>query len=201
MIRYAITSGQIPAGCGDERCEYLLTEAVRLASTGVDYLQVREKDLPFAQAAALASEALSRVRAAGFSMEVMLNAEWQDTKGWPTGVGLHLTAAGLGLLKQSDRSKEAQLPMAVSASCHTAEELIVARHFATLLLFAPVFEKRVDGHLVQPGQGLKSLAEMCRAAAPLPVLAMGGVTVHNTDECLSAGASGIAGIRLFQQHA
>jgi thiamine-phosphate pyrophosphorylase len=203
MIRYAITNRRMHVGSETERCAHLLEDAVRLASAGVDYLQVREKDLPFDDAAHLASEALIRIRAAGFAMEVLLNAEWRGVESWPAGVGLHLSAASLALLErrlleQGGSDNEVRLPAVVSASCHGVEELRAAKRFATLLLFAPVFEKRVDGHVVQPGRGLESLAKMCRAAAPLPVLAMGGVTMHNADACLSAGAGGIAGIRLFQ---
>jgi len=46
-------------------------------------------------------------------------------------------------------------------------------------------------------QGLDRLSEVCRAVT-LPVLAIGGITPDNAGACLSAGASGIAAIRLFQ---
>jgi thiamine-phosphate pyrophosphorylase len=42
------------------------------------------------------------------------------------------------------------------------------------------------------------LHEACLAATPLPVLALGGVTAENQQQCLAAGAAGIAAIRLFQ---
>ncbi|PYU13386.1 MAG: thiamine phosphate synthase, partial [Acidobacteria bacterium] len=46
-------------------------------------------------------------------------------------------------------------------------------------------------------RGLDRLAEVCNAVA-VPVLAIGGITLENAADCLSAGASGIAAIRLFQ---
>ena len=198
MIRYAITNRCAFAGNESARRTHLLAEVVRLAAPGVDFLQVREKDLSFAQASGLAVQAQSNIRAAGYATQVLLNAEWPDADSWPAGVGLHLSASSLASLAQRDLSGSTPLPELVSASCHSMEELRVAKRFATILLCAPVFEKRVAGHLVQQGRGLQLLAEMCRAAAPLPVLAMGGVTLDNAGDCLAAGARGIAGIRLFQ---
>ena len=49
-----------------------------------------------------------------------------------------------------------------------------------------------------PGQGLEQLHAACIAAAPVPVYALGGVTLENAAACIAAGAAGIAGIRLFQ---
>jgi thiamine-phosphate pyrophosphorylase len=85
----------------------------------------------------------------------------------------------------------------ISVSCHTVLDLERARdQGATLALFAPVFEKRLGEEII-PGQGLQALAEACRVAAPMPVFALGGVTAANAQDCINAGAAGIAAIRLF----
>jgi thiamine-phosphate pyrophosphorylase len=65
------------------------------------------------------------------------------------------------------------------------------------ILFAPVFGKSVAGEIVSDGQGLDKLRAACLKAAPVPVYALGGLTLANADACIEAGASGIAGIRLF----
>jgi thiamine-phosphate pyrophosphorylase len=89
-------------------------------------------------------------------------------------------------------------PPVLSVSCHTTEE--VDRAVASrvdLILFGPVFEKSVGDQPRHEGLGLEALHEACQRAGLTPVLALGGVTVANTQACLTAGAAGIAAIRLF----
>lgn len=181
-MRYAITDRHLLPGDEAERRRGLVLQAERLGRQGVEYLQVREKHLTFEAAARLA---LELQEAAGSRTQVLLNAPWQP--GWPAGIGIHVPVA------------TAQRPRAtlVSASCHSIAEAAAAWQLVDLLLFAPVFEKRVRGEHVQDGVGLALLAEVCAAVAPLPVFALGGVTWANAPACTSAGAAGVAGIRLF----
>jgi len=67
---------------------------------------------------------------------------------------------------------------------------------ADYLFFGPVFATPSKEAYGLP-QGLERLAEVCRSV-PIPVLAIGGITVANASACLAAGSSGIAAIRLFQ---
>ena len=46
-------------------------------------------------------------------------------------------------------------------------------------------------------QGIGRLRELC-AAVSIPVLAIGGVNQKNIQECIAAGAAGIAAIRMYQ---
>ena len=62
------------------------------------------------------------------------------------------------------------------------------------MLFSPVFEKLSGASLAQ---GLEGLRQACAAAQGIPVFALGGVTAANAQDCVAAGAAGIAGIRLF----
>ena len=114
--------------------------------------------------------------------------------------GVHLTA-GEDELSPDQIHKLFRLigapPPLVSVSCHTLDEVERARDAdADLILFGPVFEKRVAGQLVVPGRGL-CLLGAATALAPGRVLALGGVTHANAPACLAAGAVGVAGIRLF----
>ena len=59
--------------------------------------------------------------------------------------------------------------------------------------FSPVWDS--------PGKGAAAgMRELARAAAAgLPVLALGGVTIERFAEVAAAGAAGVAAIRLFQR--
>jgi thiamine-phosphate pyrophosphorylase len=81
-------------------------------------------------------------------------------------------------------------------SCHSENEVRTASENADFAVFAPVFEKRDDPS--SRAAGLEGLRQACRH--PIPVFALGGVTLQNAGACLETGAAGIAGIRLFQEN-
>ena len=84
----------------------------------------------------------------------------------------------------------------MGASCHSADDVRFAASFgADFAVLAPIFEKRGTG---AAPLGLAALREAAHESA-IPVLALGGVSLANAAECMSHGAAGIAGIRLFQK--
>ena len=193
MQLYAITDRRLFS-----RPEELLKQVILWAESGVDYVQIREKDLPVHTLTALAAQIVGTVRAAGSRTRVLLNgaAEVAAATGCD---GVHLTSSIADDVITSVRAtlRGTLADPVISVSCHTISEVERARDGgATLALFAPVFEKRVDPEVL-PGQGLAALGEACRMGAPMPVFALGGVTVSNAMDCMDAGAAGIAAIRLF----
>jgi|ERR1700761_4035157 thiamine-phosphate pyrophosphorylase len=193
MQLYAITDRRLFS-----RPEELLEQVILWAESGVDYVQIREKDLPVHTLTALAAQIVGTVRAAGSRTRVLLNgaAEVAAATGCD---GVHLTSSIADDVITSVRAtlRGTLADPVISVSCHTISEVERARDGgATLALFAPVFEKRVDPEVL-PGQGLAALGEACRMGAPMPVFALGGVTVSNAMDCMDAGAAGIAAIRLF----
>jgi thiamine-phosphate pyrophosphorylase len=85
----------------------------------------------------------------------------------------------------------------IGVSTHSLETAHDARdNGADFALFGPVFEtdsKRAYG----PPQGLTKLRQVTSELQSFPVVAIGGITLDNAESCFAAGASGIAGIRLF----
>lgn len=178
----------------------LLTQAHCLALAGVDFFQLRERDLPARDLARLAQGILAVFRATAAPTRLLLHAR-ADIAVAVRAHGVHLTSHPGELTPDQVRElyRLSGLPApVVSLSCHILADIRRARPLAPdLLLFGPVFEKRVHEELVQPGTGLDLLRKACHLAAPTPVLALGGLTPENLPACLEAGSAGPAGIRLF----
>lgn len=202
MLRYAITSRALYPGDERERQAALLREVARWVADGIELIQLREKDLPDAEIAALAREILKAVTQAASSTKLLINSR-PDIAIATGSHGVHLTAAPGKLTPALIRSlyASANLPAPIiTVSCHTVEEVQRARdNQADAILFAPVFEKTLSEHETIRGHGLDRLHGACIAASPVAIYALGGVTLQNAATCMEAGASGIAGIRLFHK--
>jgi thiamine-phosphate pyrophosphorylase len=202
MLRYAITDRTSFQGDAAAQQAALLRQAGQLALDGLDFLQLREKDLGAGSLAGLARQMTAVLRARTRNTKLLINSR-ADIAVAIRADGVHLTSAPGSLTPAQIRElyAAAGLPApVVSVSCHTLEEVARARDdAATLILFGPVFEKCVGEQVVTAGTGLELLRAACAAAAPIPVLALGGVTPENTAACVAAGAAGVAAIRLFQR--
>ena len=199
MLLYAITGRRLLPGSELERQERLVALAREWARGGVDYIQVREKDIPLPDLMRFARRIVSAVREEGSRTRVLLHS-WSDIA-LSVGVnGVHFP--GGVLPKATDEASRLFQRLGqeaiVSRACHSIEEVRAAQD-ASLIVFAPVFEKvsGPDPGETRQGVGLNVLSEACRAAGSVPVIALGGVTRENAAECVAAGAAGVAGIRLF----
>jgi thiamine-phosphate pyrophosphorylase len=195
--RYAITDRSLYSGTNSDLRDALVRQTALWAAEGIDYIQLREKDLPAFTLIELARKILDVIR--DTPARLLINSRL-DIAVAAAAHGVHLTSAPGQLTAAQVRElyASANLPRpVVSISCHTLPEVEQARRNADIILFAPVFQKTVGGQFVAPGQGLETLRAVCRAAAPTPIYALGGVTLEDAPACLEAGAAGVAGIRLF----
>jgi thiamine-phosphate pyrophosphorylase len=201
VLRYAITNRALYSGDTPQQQASLLRQASRWAVDGIDFIQLREKDLPAATLADLARAILQAIARTAGPTKLLINSR-PDIAIATCAHGVHITTAPGELTPTQIRElyAAANLPTPiVTVSCHSLEEVNHARDsHADAILFAPVFEKTIDGRAAVPGQGLDKLRAACRAASPVPVYALGGVTHQNAASCLEVGAAGIAGIRLFR---
>ena len=202
VLRYAITSRALYSGGEDEKQATLLRQASGWAADGIDFIQLREKDLPSAAITALARQILKAISVVPGSTKLLINS--RPDIAIATGAhGVHLTTDSDELTPAQVRSlyASATLPAPiVTVSCHTLDDVGRARKdHADAILFAPVFEKKLYDQQSIAGQGLDRLQAACTAASPVPVYALGGVTLQSVAACIAAGAAGVAGIRLFQK--
>jgi thiamine-phosphate pyrophosphorylase len=194
---------------GDEpaRRHALLAKVAEAARAGVDYIQLREKDLSARELETLAREVVAAVRENSPSTRLLINSR-TDVALAAGADGVHLRADDVAphevrqVLEVSAHRPLTTDHFLVAASCHTAADVFHAESEAVdFAVFAPVFEKRdapASEKKDMPPAGLAALREACRAK--IPVLALGGVNLENAASCLNAGAAGIAAIRLFQEN-
>lgn len=190
MLRCAITDRH-----------YSAADAARWSAEGVDFIQLRDKALPAGELTKLARAILADLaQIPGTKTRLLINGR--------ADVAIAVAAAGVHLTAHPDELTPAQVRQVfalagkpvplISISCHTLAEVQRARTAGVdLILFGPIFEKRVSGEQVSPGLGLDALHAACMQAGEVSVLALGGVTHELIEACLHAGAKGVAGIRLF----
>lgn len=207
MQLYAITDRGLLAGSESERHAALVLLARRWAERGIDYIQIREKDLTPNDLRELTQAIVSAVREVKTRTRILLNGSaaiaieaGADGIHLPTNASPNAAAEARRLFAESGREA------IVSHSCHSVNEVLRVREESqrdphaslenTLILYAPVFEKLTPQGRT-PGQGLEALKSAVNAANNVPVFALGGVTNENAPACIANGAAGIAGIRLF----
>ena len=205
-LLYFITDRtQFPGGERARRSA-LLAKIAEATCCGVDYIQLREKDLAARELEALSRDAVATIR----ENSLTANHSPQTTRlliNSRTDVALAVGADGVHFPSNDISPEEvrriwskcgagapARERPVITVSCHTREQVLRAEsEGADFAIFAPVFEKKGSAPA-----GLAALREACHTK--IPVLALGGVTLQNAASCLEAGAAGIAAIRLFQEN-
>jgi thiamine-phosphate pyrophosphorylase len=167
----------------------------RAAAGGAGWIQIREKDLDSRSLVELARFAIAETR--DTSVRVLVN-DRLDVALAANAAGVHLGENSLPVEVVSEwRRSTGRLDFLIGVSCHSLESARAAeRGGADYIFFGPVFATPSKVAFGAP-QGTERLREVC-ASVGIPVLAIGGVNAENARECIAAGASGIAAIRLFQ---
>jgi thiamine-phosphate pyrophosphorylase len=192
-IIYPITSGKTSPQTTPDDPQF--SEILRLIRAAVDadvpLVQIREKSLHACVLYELVARAAEITR--GSKTRLLVN-DRSDIARAAGADGVHLTTQSLPA-EVVRNIFGAQFLIGVST--HSLDEARAARAAgADFVVFGPVFETESKRAYGKP-QGLDKLAEVARELGEFPVVAIGGITLDNVDECFQAGARGIAAIRLL----
>ena len=169
----------------------LLQQARHAVDAGIDYLQVRERDLEAAALADIVQELVSVAR--GSATRVLVNDRLD--------VALACGAAGVHLRGDSIQAPavRALVPagFVVGVSVHTVAEAVAAASSADYLVAGTVWP--TDSKPSAQAEALLGIEGLARiaSAVTVPVLGIGGVTIDRVAAAARAGAAGAAAIGLF----
>ena len=166
----------------------ILLQVRRAAASGIQLVQIRERDLDGRALYDLCQRAVAIV--AGSATRVIVNDR----------LDVALAAKAHGVQLRSGSFPAARVRRVVprgfliGQSVHAPAEAAAA-WAADFLLFGTVFATASKPGLSPAG--LQQLSDTVRAT-PVPVLAVGGVTATNVPQLLEAGAAGFAAITMFE---
>ena len=182
-IIYPITSGH--------KHQDILRSVRAAVDAEVPLFQIREKSLPARVLFELVARAAELTH--GSKTRLLVN-DRSDIARAAGADGVHLTTQSLPV---EVVRKICGAEFLIGVSTHSLDEARAARSAgADFVVFGPVFEtdsKRAYG----PPQGVDKLSEVTRELGEFPVVAIGGVTLENVDDCFHAGASGVAAIGML----
>ena len=196
-IIYPITSGTTSPQTTSDDSQF--SDILRLVRAAVDaevpLFQIREKSLHARVLFELVARAAEITH--GSRTRLLVNDRVDITRAAGAD-GVHLTAQSLPVEVVRNIGGAEFL---IGVSTHSLEEARAAHAAgADFVLFGPVFETESKRAYGEP-QGLDKLSEVTRTLGEFPVVAIGGITVENVEECFRAGARGVAAIRMLNDAA
>jgi thiamine-phosphate pyrophosphorylase len=160
------------------------------ARAGVDMVQIRERDLDARTLTALVKRCVASAEETGTKILVNDRADVAIAAG---AHGVHLRGDSIAASAVRPLAGDAAL---IGRSVHSAQEANDASDEGGVdyLIFGTLYPSASKNGL-HPVATLEELSAVCQM--PVPVLAIGGMTVERAAEAARAGAVGVAGIGLF----
>ena len=185
----AVSDRRRLAAHDDEACHRLVEWAAVVARAGVDIIQVREQGLTDR---ALADMVRGVVGATAGTAAMVLMNDRADVAIVTKCTGVHLPSAA----PPADAVRRATpADFLIGRSVHEGDDLPACAASCDYLTFGTVFPSasKAPGHRAS---GLDALRRACHDG-PVPVQAIGGITLANLGAVAGAGAAGIAATGLF----
>ena len=164
--------------------KYFLAAVEAALIGGVKALQLREKDLPDSELTKLGIQL--RILTSNYKAKLIINSR-ADIAEKIGADGVHLTETSV----HANEIKSAFPGLIVGVSTHSLEGAHIAEaQGADYITFSPIYATPSKANYGPP-QGLGLLRQVSQEVN-LPVLALGGITLHRVSECLEQGAFGVA---------
>jgi thiamine-phosphate pyrophosphorylase len=194
-ILYLITRGATTETTTPDSEEFreVVLQASAAVTAGIQLIQIREKRLPARVLFELTRAVVATAR--GSSTKVLIN-NLADIAASAGADGVHLTTSSLtpDVIRKTFGPK-----FLIGASTHSADEARDAfQRGADFAVFGPIFRTPSKAEYGPP-LGVGQLRDAARELTSLPLIALGGVSVGRVNDCLRAGAAGVAGITLFSK--
>jgi thiamine-phosphate diphosphorylase len=186
----------IPILCAvtDRRRLPILAHVATAVDLGLDWVQIREPDLPAAELYEVVRHAVAEV--SGTATRIIVN-ERLDVALAAGAHGVHLRGTSFDASRARMAAGPAGADFLIGRSVHGVEEAVAAEGGGGLdyLIFGTIFPtaSKPEGHPVVGPEALRAAATACR----VPVLGIGGITLENVDRVAATGAAGVAAIGLF----
>jgi thiamine-phosphate pyrophosphorylase len=194
-ILYLITRGATTEATTPDSEEFreLVLQASAAVTAGIQLIQIREKQLPVRVLFELARAVAAAARES--STKVLIN-DRADVAASAGADGVHLTTTSL---TPDVIRKNFGAEFLIGASTHSLIEARDSfRQGADFAVFGPVFSSPSKASYGPP-LGVGQLKDAARELTPFPLIALGGISPERVNECLLAGAAGVAGITLFSK--
>jgi len=162
----------------------LIDVLAQALAAGCRWIMLREKDLERAALVALAAEVVDMARPVG--ARVLVNGDI-EAAARARAHGAHLQSAEAAAAARAALGPDALIGVSAHGAAELAPAAASGADYATLSPIFATASKPGYG----PQLGLEGLRAAC-AMAPLPVVALAGLTPGNAASCLAAGAAGIA---------
>jgi thiamine-phosphate pyrophosphorylase len=167
----------------------------RLTRLGVRTVQLRVKDLAHDAAVSQVRIALALTR--GTRTEVVVNDYWRAA----IEAGAKHVHLGQEDLAEADVSAIRAAGLTLGLSTHDDEELATAlRHQPDYVALGPIYPTTLKAMRFAP-QGLERIAEWKRRIGPIPLVAIGGITLERAPGVFAASADSIAVVSDVTQNA
>jgi thiamine-phosphate pyrophosphorylase len=170
----------------------LIAQVRHAVDAGVDLIQIRERDLEARALAQLVTDVLAMTR--GTATRVVVN-DRLDVALACGADGVHLRGDSLSI---AAARRLAPAPFLIGRSVHAPDEAAAADG-ADYLIAGTVFAS-ASKSFAPPQLGVSGLRALV-AAAPAPVLAIGGITLNCVAAVAESGAAGVAAIGMFMADA